>query len=185
LDHVIPKDDNKTGGLPKELSIFPGARVMLRYNINTAKGLVNGAMRTITEIIWPFFRRAQLYDQDIPAVKIDFGETGVHQIDAMTAQFPAKYSCGTAERRMLPLILCWGCTVHKMQGTTVCTAVVNLGSKLFAPGQAYVALSRVKSLNGLLLDELDCGKLTNENTANTDAIKEMERLRTLAKFNAN
>jgi hypothetical protein len=101
LDHVIPKDDNKTGGLPKELS-------MLLYNINTAKGLVNGAMDTITEIIWPLFRRAQLYDQDIPAVKFDFGETGVHQIDAMTVQFPVKYSCGTAERRMLQLILCWG-----------------------------------------------------------------------------
>jgi hypothetical protein len=118
----------------------------------------------------------------IPAVEIDFGETGVHQIEAMTVQFPAKFSCGTAKRRMLPLILCWGCTVHKMQGTTVCTAVVNLGSKLFAPGQAYVALSRVRSLNGLRLDELDCGKLTNENT---DTLKEMERLRALVKFNEN
>jgi hypothetical protein len=75
-----------------------------------------------------------------------------------------------------------GITVHKMQGTTVCTAVVNLGSKLFAPGQAYVALSRVMSLNGLRLDELDCGKLTNENT---DTLKEMERLGVLVKFNEN
>jgi hypothetical protein len=125
---------------------------MLRYNIN-----------------WPLFQRAQLYDQDIPAVRIDFGETGVHQIDAtMTVQFPTKFCCGKAERQMLPLIVCWGCTVHNMQGTIVCTAVFNLGSKLFAPGPAYVALSRVRSLNGLRLDELDCGKLTNENTANTE-----------------
>jgi hypothetical protein len=33
------------------------------------KRLVNGAMDSITEIIWPLFRRAQLYDQDILAVK--------------------------------------------------------------------------------------------------------------------
>jgi ATP-dependent exoDNAse (exonuclease V) alpha subunit len=89
----------------------------------------------------------------------------------MTVQFPAKFSCGTAERQMLPLILCWGCTVHKMQGTTVCTAVVNLmEAKLIAPGQVYVALSRVRSLNGLRLEEPDCGKLTNKNTAYTDAL---------------
>jgi hypothetical protein len=35
------------------------------------------------------------------------------------------------------------------------------------------------------LDELDCGKLTNENIANTDAVKEIERLQTLAKVNEN
>jgi hypothetical protein len=45
----------------------------------------------------------------------------------------------------------------------MCIAVVNLmGTKLFAPGQANVALSRVRSLNGLNLEEPDCEKLTNE-----------------------
>jgi hypothetical protein len=43
------------------------------------KRLVDGAIDSITEIIWPLFRRAQLYDQDILAAKIDFEETGVHQ----------------------------------------------------------------------------------------------------------
>jgi hypothetical protein len=61
----------------------------------------------------------------------------------MTVQFPAKFSSGTAERQMLPLILCWGCTLHKMQGTSV-------------HGSSQFGLSRVKLLNGLRLDELDC-----------------------------
>jgi hypothetical protein len=54
-------------------------------------------MDYIIEIIWPLFRCAQLYDQDILAVKIDLGETGVHKIDVITLQFPEKYCCGTAE----------------------------------------------------------------------------------------
>jgi hypothetical protein len=84
-------------------------------------------MGAFTEIIWPLYRRAKLYNQDIPAVKIDFRDTGVHQIDAMTdVQFPAKFNCGTTERQMLPLILYWGCTVHKMQGTAVSMALVYL-----------------------------------------------------------
>jgi hypothetical protein len=39
-DTLIPTDVNKTGGLPKELTIFVGAKVMLRYNVDTEKGLV-------------------------------------------------------------------------------------------------------------------------------------------------
>jgi hypothetical protein len=60
-----------------------------------------------------------------------------------------------------------------------------LGSKLFAPEQANTALSRVRSLKRLRLDEQVCEKLTNENTANIDALKEMKRMQTLAKFNKN
>ncbi|GBP69404.1 hypothetical protein EVAR_54823_1 [Eumeta japonica] len=72
----------------------------------------------------------------------------------------AKYSYGTAERRMLPLVLSWASTVHKMQGCTVDHAVIYLGSRLFAAGQAYVALSRCRSLEGIRIEELDCSKLT-------------------------
>src|SRR5277367_5680896 len=84
----------------------------------------------------------------------------------MSVQFPAKFSYGTAERRMLPLILCWSSTVHKMQGLTIDHAVINLGPKVFAPGQAYVALSRVRSLDGVRLEELDCNKVTGPNVCN-------------------
>jgi hypothetical protein len=125
-------------------------------------------MCAITEIIWPLYRRDQLYDQDIPKEKIDFGETCVRQIDATTVQFPAKFSCETAERQMLTVNFMLEIGDAQYIKCTVCTPLVNLmGAKLFAPGKAYVALSRVRSLIELRMEEPDCGKLINKNTANT------------------
>lgn len=101
----IPTNINKTGGLPSVLEIFVGAKVMLRSNIDVTKGLVNDAIGHITEIFWPQFRRTQMYETDISSVLIDFGTDGMHVIYPKAIQFPAKFNYGTAEKRMLPLVL--------------------------------------------------------------------------------
>ena len=77
-----------------------------------------------------------MYETDIPSVSVDFRFDGIQDIDPVSVQFDAKYSYGTAERRMLPMVLCYASTAHKMQGSTVDRAVIYLGSKLFAKGQA-------------------------------------------------
>jgi len=177
LKKYISDDINKTGGLPAELEIFVGAKVMIRANIDVKKGLVNGTIGVIKKINWNHFRMAQVYSQDDPSVVVEISENCEYEINLYTVQFPAKFNFGTIERRMLPMVLSWASTVHKMQGSTVDNAVVYLGSHLFKEGQAYVALSRVRSLEGLAIEELDCRKLTGKVPCNKQALEEMKRMR--------
>jgi ATP-dependent exoDNAse (exonuclease V) alpha subunit len=61
------------------------------------------------------------------------------------------------------LELAWAMTIHRVQGLSMDRAVIDLGSDIFAHGQAYVALSRVRTLAGVLLCNFNvaCLRLTD------------------------
>ncbi len=175
---------NKTEGFLNNLRIFDGARLMLRYNINTKLGLVNGAMGNLNQIIWPHFRRDQVDETDIPNVQIKFDNIEKEQtITPRNVKFETTKKSLGAERRMLPLLPCYGLTVHKMQGSTVDRAVLDLEPAVFQRGQVYVALSRVRSLDGVVIRSLDCSKHKGRTNCNVQALEEMLRLRRLQEYN--
>ena len=78
-------------------------------------------------------------------------------------------------RTQFPLFLAYAVTIHKCQGLSLDCAIVDLSSKVFADGMAYVALSRVKSFAGLHLICFD----SNSIKVNLGCIKEINRLRKL------
>jgi ATP-dependent DNA helicase PIF1 len=61
--------------------------------------------------------------------------------------------------KQVPLILAWAITIHKSQGASLDTAEIDVGGGIFECGQTYVALSRLRSMEGLYLKSFDPAKI--------------------------
>ncbi|KAG7999536.1 ATP-dependent DNA helicase PIF1 [Nibea albiflora] len=155
--------DARNTCLEENLLLGKGARVMLFKNIDVADGLVNGVCGAVTDIVYGNS------DKTFPRkvyIKFDNADIGklwrkrcAHPpgVDTASVGIDAeeeRVTCKGGMRRQFPLKLAWACTVHKVQGLTIDEAVVSL-DRVFAAGQAYVALSRVRSLSGLVLKDFE------------------------------
>jgi len=139
---------------PQELVLKKGAQVMFVKN-NFEEGYVNGT-------------RGQVIDFNeggLPIVKTFSGKQIVATPLSWTIEEDDEVK---AAINQIPLRLAWAITIHKSQGMSLDTAEINL-SKCFVEGMGYVALSRLKSLNGLkLLGINELALRTNEDVQKID-----------------
>lgn len=129
---------------PKSLVLCVGAQVMLTVNLDTDSGLVNGSRGVIVS-----FSKGQ------PDVRFEDGRV----INIGPATFESQGQNSVVRRTQIPLVLAWATTIHKCQGSTLTHVVADL-SKVFCCAQGYVTLSRMRSLDGLYLQNVDYTKFT-------------------------
>ena len=156
----LNKDCNKTAGMEALLKVAVGARVMLRRNIGTKAGLVNGAIGTVVAI-----SATQI------TIKFDHA-TDPYKIERVKSAFIVMKNY-YVYRTQFPLILAYAVTIHKRQGLSLDCAIIDLSSKVFSDGMSYVALSRVKTLSGLHLVAFEDTSIR----VSAGCIKEINRLR--------
>ena len=127
-----------------------GAQVMCIVNIELDNGqtLCNGSQGIITK----------LSEQGLPIVKFSHSNGSSFETVMGYHVWPSENIPGIGVSQ-LPLILAWALTIHKSQGATLDIAEIDAGSGIFECGQTYVALSRVKSLEGLYLNSFDASKI--------------------------
>ena len=175
----ISTDPSKTAGLFAELQLAVGLRYETVANINVEDGITNGSgcvlkrihykqqNNPLPSILWVQFDKdkvgqrtrsqfSSFYEQGIPkewtpiiAIKRNFYTFDGHsQTSVMRMQFPIRPSAAK--------------NIHKSQGDTMDTVVVNMGSKRPFPHSHYVALSRVTKLEGLHVLDLNEQKINME-----------------------
>ncbi|GBM62453.1 ATP-dependent DNA helicase PIF1 [Araneus ventricosus] len=131
----------------EKVELKVGAQVMLTKNLDLQRGLVNGARGVVTG-----FDTGQ---EKLPIVKFVCGTQQAVNYEKWTVKTPSGL---VLVRKMLPLQLAWAMSIHKSQGMTLDCVEVSLG-RVFECGQAYVALSRARSLQGLRVLDIEASSI--------------------------
>ncbi len=142
------------------LKLKVGAQVMMIKNTYQKDGIINGSLGIVVE-----FSPKKLY----PIVEFENGkiitikpeEWLIERYDEDKKQNIVE--CGVCQ---IPLILAWAITIHKSQGLTLNKISCDLES-IFSDGQAYVALSRAKNLEGIFIKSINFNRIK----ANQEAVK--------------
>ena len=140
LEHL-----DKDAPYEQNLELCIGAQVMLIANLDQENGLVNGSRGVITGYS----------PGGLPLVRF-IGRTISEPIDRHNWWLSEPDDIGRAQ---IPLRIAYAITIHKSQGSTLDSALIDIGTSTFEYGQAYVALSRCRSLESLYIFKLDSKKI--------------------------
>lgn len=136
----------KTVPVQDEIRLRKGARVMVLSNIRNQLRemiLVNGSLATVID---------PGRDGESVVILPD-GWAHPFSLSRQNWHEDLDENCNKATINQIPLRLSWATTIHKSQGLSLDSALIDCRAAR-EPGQAYVALSRVKTLNGLWLKDM-------------------------------
>eukprot|EP00919_Chromeraceae_sp_WS-2016_P015089 GHVR01035468.1.p1 GENE.GHVR01035468.1~~GHVR01035468.1.p1 ORF type:complete len:461 (+),score=35.46 GHVR01035468.1:69-1451(+) len=172
-------------GLHAVITLKTTAKVMLTQNLSTNHGLVNGASGYVVGSIPAFNEDDGLLFPS--AIVVNFPSYAGPSWDIRNPTWlpipPTSFSWSspagiTFSRTQFPLTLCYAVTIHKCQGMTLHQAVLDIGTKEWASGLTYTAISRVTSLHGLMFDCEDSNSLSRRwwmNIGNNDRTHRLRR----------
>ena len=118
--------------IPQEVKLCIGAQVMLTINLSLDTGLANGSRGIIVA-----------FEPDGAIVEFTDGEQYLIEQHMYMDENDVMWAV------TIPLKLSWAMTIHKSQSSSLDCLKTNLAHRIFEPGQAYVALSRCRTLRGV------------------------------------
>ena len=141
--HFAKALDDEELPAPRELALKIGTRIMLAVN-DPGHRWSNGTLATVTGL-----------EDDFVILRDEIGEFRIEPYVWKKVHFALRSGQlseeTTDEYRQYPFVLGWAITIHRAQGRTLEKVFVDLSQGAFASGQAYVAISRVTRLEGLIL----------------------------------
>jgi hypothetical protein len=166
---------------PDEVCLSVGAPVMLLRNLNVEYGIVNGMRGTVAEI-YPKMNMVRIH-RVVPAPDGNMDDVYV----GVESSYVGRITSAVGYKRLqIPLKLCFATTAHKCQGGTFERIMVVADNMSDNFGQFYTALSRVKSLDGLIithtsLKTLDRSFIKVRTRVSCAVLAELERLADLTR----
>lgn len=158
----LVKDDyikliNSQYNIEDKIILTQYSQVMLNIN-NIDEGLANGSRGIIIDFS----------ENNNPIVQFLNGKI----LEIKRKDYKLEDNKDSIIKKQIPLIHAWAITIHKAQGMSLEYIQTDIGKSIFEYGQAYVVLSRIRSLEGLSLIDIDYSKIK----ANPKVIKFYESL---------